>query len=525
MSASATASAGQIPASPATAAPKIANRGAITACVILAVIMQALDTTIANIALPHIQGSVSASQDQINWVLTSYIVAAAIMTPPSGFLAARFGRKRLLLVSIIGFVIASMLCGMAQSLVQIVGFRLLQGVFGAALVPLAQSIMLDIYTPEERGGAMAIFGVAVMVGPVLGPVIGGWLTDHISWRWIFYINLPIGLIAMFGVMAFVTETKANAGARLDWLGFGMLSLAIGALQMFLDRGEQLDWFSSREIQLEALICACAFYIFLVHTFTGKDTFVKPRLFVDRNFTVGVVLMSSVGLSYYAAMALMTPYLQSLMGYPVVTAGLVMGPRGIGTMVCMFVVGRMVGKVDTRLLLLVGFGLTAWSLYDMTGWTPDVSQQRIIVTGFVQGSGLGFLFVPLTTVTFQTLDPSLRGDGTGLYNLSRNIGSSVGISMTSALLSENIQANHADIASHITPYNQALQVMARAKIIDPMSAAGQTMLDGLVTRQATIIAYIDDFKLMMLLTLAAMPLVFLLKRAARPPQMDHSAVME
>lgn len=524
MSASAPASAGPLGNSAAEPA-RIANRGAITACVILAVIMQALDTTIANIALPHIQGSVAASQDQINWVLTSYIVAAAIMTPPSGFLAARFGRKRLLLVSIIGFVIASMLCGMAQSLVQIVGFRLMQGVFGAALVPLAQSIMLDIYTPEERGGAMAVFGVAVMVGPVLGPVIGGWLTDHISWRWIFYINLPIGLVAMLGVMAFVTETRSNAAAKLDWLGFGMLSIAIGALQVLLDRGEQLDWFSSGEIQLEALICAAAFYVFLVHTFTSRDSFVKPRLFVDRNFAVGVVLISAVGLSYYAAMALMTPYLQSLMGYPVVTAGLVMGPRGIGTMVCMFLVGRLVGKVDTRILLLTGFGLTAWSLYDMTGWTPDVSQWQIVVTGFVQGAGLGFLFVPLTTVTFQTLDASLRGEGTGLYNLSRNIGSSVGISMTAALLSQNIQANHAEIAAHVTPFNPALQAMAQAKIVDPTSATGQAMLDAMVTQQATIIAYIDDFKLMMLLTLAAMPLVFLLKKAAQPAKMDHSAVME
>ncbi|MBP0580710.1 DHA2 family efflux MFS transporter permease subunit [Labrys sp. LIt4] len=524
MSASATASAGPI-SSPALPAPKVANRGAITACVILAVIMQALDTTIANIALPHIQGSVAASQDQINWVLTSYIVAAAIMTPPSGFLAARFGRKRLLLVSIIGFVVASMLCGMAQSLVQIVGFRLMQGVFGAALVPLAQAIMLDIYTPEERGGAMAVFGVAVMVGPVLGPVIGGWLTDHISWRWIFYINLPIGLVAMLGVMAFVTETRSSTAVKLDWLGFGMLSIAIGALQVLLDRGEQLDWFSSGEIQLEALICAGAFYIFLVHTFTGKDTFVKPRLFVDRNFAVGVVLISAVGLTYYAAMALMTPYLQSLMGYPVVTAGLVMGPRGIGTMVCMFIVGRLVGKLDTRLLLLIGFGLTAWSLYDMTGWTPDISQWQIIVTGFVQGAGLGFLFVPLTTVTFQTLDASLRGDGTGLYNLSRNIGSSVGISMTSALLIESTQANHADLVAHITPYNQALQDMTRARLLDPLSAAGQTMLDGMVGQQATIIAYINDFKLMMLLTLAAMPLVFFLRKAAKPAEMDHSMAME
>ncbi|TIU08946.1 MAG: DHA2 family efflux MFS transporter permease subunit, partial [Mesorhizobium sp.] len=271
----------------ATGTPAVANRGAITACVILAVIMQALDTTIANVALPYIQGSVSASADQINWVLTSYIVAAAVMTPPSGYLANRFGRKRILLVAITGFVVASVLCGFAQSLPQIVGFRLLQGLFGAALVPLSQSILLDIYSVEERGSAMALFGVSVMVGPVLGPVIGGWLTENVSWRWVFYINVPIGVLAFAGVSMFVQETKLDLKARLDWLGF---SLAIASLQMFLDRGEQLNWFSSSEIIVEALVCASAFYIFIVHTFTARDTFVNPRLFLDRNFADGMVFI-------------------------------------------------------------------------------------------------------------------------------------------------------------------------------------------------------------------------------------------
>ncbi|HTH15164.1 MAG TPA: DHA2 family efflux MFS transporter permease subunit, partial [Magnetospirillum sp.] len=401
--------------SPRTAA--VANRGAITGCVILAVIMQALDTTIANVALPYIQGSVSASADQINWVLTSYIVAAAIMTPPSGYLATRFGRKRMLNVSIIGFVVASVLCGLAQSLPQIVVFRLLQGFFGAALVPLSQAILLDIYTQEERGSAMALFGVSVMVGPVLGPVIGGWLTDHASWRWVFYINVPIGALAFAGVSAFVAETRPQAAAKLDWLGFGLLSVSVGALQLFLDRGEQLDWFSSGEIQIEALITASAFYLFLVHTFTAREPFVKPGLFLDRNFAVGMLFIFTVGITYLASLALMTPYLQTLMGYPVVTAGVVMGPRGLGTMLCMFVVGKLIGRVDTRWLLLVGLTITAWAMYDMTGWTPDVSQWTIVKVGFIQGAGLGFLFVPLTTVTFSTLAPQRRGDGTGLYNLS------------------------------------------------------------------------------------------------------------
>jgi MFS transporter, DHA2 family, multidrug resistance protein len=501
------------------------NRPAITACVILAVVMQALDTTIANVALPYMQGSVSASADQINWVLTSYIVAAAIMTPPSGFLATRFGRKRVLMVAIAGFVAASVLCGIAQSLLEIVAFRLLQGFFGAALVPIAQSILLDIYTPEERGSAMALFGVSVMVGPVLGPVIGGYLTDQFSWRWVFYINVPIGLIAFAGVSAFMHETKLSSAARMDWLGFGSLSVAIAALQVFLDRGAQLDWFSSFEILIEATVCVSALYIFLVHTFTATRSFVNPSLFLDRNFSVGMLFIFIVGITYLASMALMTPYLQTLMGYPVVTAGLVMGPRGLGTMACMFVVGRLIGKVDTRLLLMIGLLLTAWAMYDMTGWNPNVSQWTIAVTGFVQGAGLGFLFVPLTTVTFATLAPGQRADGTGLYNLSRNVGSSVGISIVSYLLIRNDQVNHATIASHVTAVNRAFGNGAVLHAFSPWTAAGRAALDQMVQLQASIISYIDDFKLMMILSLAAVPLVLLLRSVPVATESDHAVVME
>jgi DHA2 family multidrug resistance protein len=506
-------------------AAKAINRPMITACIILAVIMQALDTTIANVALPYMQGSVSASADQINWVLTSYIVAAAIMTPPSGFLANRFGRQRVLMVAIGGFVLASVLCGIAQSLFEIVAFRLMQGFFGAALVPIAQSILLDIYTQEERGSAMALFGVSVMVGPVLGPVIGGYLTDQFSWRWVFYINVPIGALAFAGIWYFLKETKIAATARLDWLGFGSLSVAIAALQVFLDRGAQLDWFSSFEILIEAAVCVSAFYIFLVHTFTATNSFVNPRLFLDRNFTVGMLFIFIVGITYLASMALMTPYLQTLMGYPVVTAGLVMGPRGLGTMTCMFLVGRMIGKVDTRILLMIGLLLTAWAMYDMTGWNPNVSQWTIIVTGFIQGAGLGFLFVPLTTVTFATLTPAQRADATGLYNLSRNVGSSVGISVVSYLLTRNGQINHATIASHVTATNHAFNNSAVLHAMSPWTAGGRAALDQVVQMQAAIISYIDDFKLMMILSLMAIPLVLLLRRAKTSDASDHAMVME
>jgi DHA2 family multidrug resistance protein len=505
--------------------PQAINRPAITVCVILAVVMQALDTTIANVALPYMQGSVSASADQINWVLTSYIVAAAIMTPPSGFLANRFGRKRVLMVAVAGFVAASVLCGIAQSLLEIVAFRLLQGFFGAALVPIGQSILLDIYTPEERGSAMALFGVSVMVGPVLGPVIGGWLTDHYSWRWVFYINVPIGALALAGISIFMKETKISSAARMDWLGFGSLSVAIAAMQVFLDRGAQLDWFSSFEILIEATVCVSAFYIFLVHTFTATDSFVNPKLFLDRNFSVGMLFIFIVGITYLASLALLTPYLQTLMGYPVVTAGLVMGPRGLGTMTCMFLVGRLIGKVDTRLLLMVGLLLTAWAMYDMTGWNPNVSQWTIAVTGFIQGAGLGFLFVPLTTVTFATLAPEQRADGTGLYNLSRNVGSSIGISVVSYLLIRNNQVNHATIASHVTAFNHAFDNGTVLQAWSPWTAGGRAALDQVIQTQASIISYIDDFKLMMILSLAAIPLVLLLRSAPSAEGSDHAMVVE
>ena len=496
---------------PGAAPAEVANRGPITACVILATLMQALDTTIANVALPYMQGSVSASQDEIAWVLTSYIVAAAIMTPPTGYLAGRFGLKNLFLVSVAGFTIASMLCGMAQSLVQIVLFRILQGLFGAALVPLSQTTLLNINPPEKQGSAMALWGVAVMAGPVLGPVLGGWLTEAYSWRYIFYINLPIGVLAFLGMSSFLTDTARNTAAKLDWFGFGTLSLAIGALQVLLDRGEELDWFGSGEIVLEAVIFGSAFYLFLVHTFTAKDPFVRPALFRDRNFTAGIIFIAIIGLTYYASLALQPPYLQDLMQYPIVTAGLVMGPRGVGTMGAMLVVGRLIGRVDIRVLLGTGLVLTAGSFYVMTGWTPDVSAWTIVIVGIVQGIGLGFVFVPLSTVTLATLPSAERAEGAGIYSLSRNIGSSIGISVVNSLLTQNTQINHAEISRHITALNRAFDDPMVARYWNPLTAAGRAALDAVITRQAQIIAYIDDYKLLMIATLAAIPLLIVFSR--------------
>jgi MFS transporter, DHA2 family, multidrug resistance protein len=510
---------------PAERVPEGVNRAAITVCVILATLMQALDTTIANVALPYMQGSVSASQDQIDWVLTSYIVAAAIMTPPTGYLAGRLGLKRLFLVSVAGFTVASMLCGMAQSLVEIVLFRILQGLFGAALVPLSQTVLLNINPKERQGSAMAMWGVAVMAGPVLGPVLGGWLTENYSWRWVFYINLPIGVLAFLGMTTFLSETARNSAAKLDWLGFGTLSLAIGALQVMLDRGEELDWFGSGEIVIEAVIAASALYLFLAHTFTTDAPFVRPSLFRDRNFAAGSLFIAIIGLTYYASLALQPPYLQDLMNYPIVAAGLVLGPRGVGTMAAMMVVGKLIGRVDTRILLGIGLGLTAWSFYAMTGWTPDVSQITIVVVGVVQGIGLGFLFVPLSTVTLSTLLPEHRAEGAGLYSLSRNIGSSIGISMVNSLLTENTQVNHAEIVQHVTAVNRIFADPIIAQFWNPVTATGRAALDALITQQAQIIAYIDDYKLLMVATLAMIPLLVVFSKPPRGVATDGAAVME
>jgi DHA2 family multidrug resistance protein len=497
------------------------NRIAITLCVALATLMQALDTTIANVALPYIQGSVSASQDQIEWVLTSYITAAAIMTPPTGFLAGRFGTKRLFLVSIAGFTIASMLCGVASSLVEIVLFRLIQGAFGAALVPLSQAILVEINPPEKRGSAMALWGMAVMAGPVLGPMIGGWLTENYSWRYVFYINVPIGIIALLGIRTFLRATPPNPSEKLDWLGFGALSVALGAFQILLDRGEEKDWFSSGEIIIEAIIAAAAFYVFLVHIFTAKRPFVRPSLFRDRNFTAGVIVIAVVGLTYYASLALQPPYLQDLMNYPVVTAGLVLGPRGVGTMASMMLMGKLTGRVDIRVLLAIGLAITAWGFYAMTGWTPDVSQRTIVVVGVIQGIGLGFLFVPLSAAALSTLAAGDRAQGAGLYNLARNVGSSVGISVVSALLTSNTQVNHADIAAHVTAVNRIFENAPIHQYWNPFTAAGRAALDAVITQQAQIIAYIDDYKLLMIATLACVPLLFVFKKV-RPSQDPNEA---
>ena len=488
------------------------TRLVVTVCTIMATLMQSLDSTIANVALPYMQGTMSASQEEINWVLTSYIVAAAIMTTPTGFLASRFGRTRLFVTAVVGFTVASVLCGMAQSLTEIVVFRVLQGMCGAALVPLSQSVMFDIYPMEQRGKAMALWTMGVMIGPIFGPILGGWLTENHSWRWVFYINVPFGVVTAFGLLTFLKETSYGKSSRLDWIGFGALSLAIGAFQTMLDRGETLDWFGSNEIILEACLAGIGFYVFLVQFSLAPRPFLSPKLFFDRNFVVGITLYFTMGLIMYATLALLAPYLQTLMDYPVVTAGVVLAPRGAGLMLAALICGRMIGKISARLLVGIGFATGAYALYEMTSWTPDVSEWTMISVGFLQGLSLGFLTIPINIITFATLPSALRTEAAGIYSLMRNLGSAIGISVTGALLETNTQINHAIIADGVTPFNRALQTGAAARFWDPGSAHGAAMLNQEVTRQAQIIGYVDDFKLMLVLAIVVLPLLLL----TRPP---------
>jgi DHA2 family multidrug resistance protein len=492
------------------------RRTLVTVFAMTATIMQALDTTIANVALPYMQGSLSASLDQINWVLTSYIVAAAIMTAPIGWLADRFGRKNLFIICVAGFTLASLLCALAQNIEEMVLFRLLQGMAGAALVPLSQSVLLDAYPIEERGQAMAMWGVGVMLGPIMGPTIGAWLTDNYSWHWVFLINLPIGIATVAGLLLFMDETKLQSHLRFDWVGFIALAIGIGSLQLLLDRGEDVSWFSAREIWVEAIVSAVGFYYFFAHSLTTPEPFVRFDMFKDRNFVSGCVFMLVIGVVLFGTMALVTPFMQNLLGYPIQTAGFLLGSRGVGTLLTMIAAPRLMKAIEPRYLILGGLLITAATLYEMTGWSLDVTQTTIVLTSVAQGVGLGLLFVPVTSVAFNTLPGNMRNGATSITTLLRNIGSSVGISMMIANLTSTTTIMHARIGEAVTPFNDALQMPDVANNMNLNTDMGRAVLDGIVTQQASLIAYLNDFKLLMILTLAMVPLVLLIGTAQSSP---------
>ncbi|MFL6847994.1 MAG: DHA2 family efflux MFS transporter permease subunit, partial [Sphingomicrobium sp.] len=462
----------------------------VTIGVMMAVLLQVLDTTIANVALPHMAADLSATQDQINWVLTSYIVSSAIALPISGWLADRVGRKRLLLISVVGFTVASVLCATATSLSEMVVFRAFQGVSGAFIVPLAQATLFDINPREKHGQAMALFGGGVMIGPILGPVLGGWLTDNYNWRWVFLVNLPVGVICTLIMLRFMPKTETHE-RKFDMFGFALLAIALGALQFCLDRGEQNDWFQSWETILEAGLALGAGWMFVVHMVTAKHPLFERAMFTDRNFATSLLFMAVTGVLLLAGLALLPPLLQTMYGYSVLQSGFLTAPRGVGTLISMLMAGRLVGKADSRLLVGIGVVLMGVSLYMMTGFAIDQPSRPVIMSGVVQGLGLGLIFVPLQSLAFETLAPKMRTTAAALLNLARNIGGSVGISIVSTQLVRMTQVAHADLAANITQQTIPTANPELLQTIAPVAGpAALAVINAEVTRQALFIAYLD-----------------------------------
>jgi MFS transporter, DHA2 family, multidrug resistance protein len=493
----------------------VPNRGMITISIMLANIMQGVDNSILNVALPHVQGSLSASFDQVAWALTSYIVCAAIMMPLTGWLAGRFGIKYIFLASIIGFTLASALCGAAGSMGELVLFRGLQGVAGAGLVPLSQATLLQINPPERHGRAMAVFGMGTICGPIMGPALGGWLTYEYSWRWVFYINLPVGVLCTLGVLVFLRQTRYVHREPFDFLGFLTLSLGIGGLQLMLDRGELRDWFHSDEIWVEATVAGLGFYLFTVHTVTaGARSFLNRDLLKSANFLAGTALMFCGGLIMTSTNALLPSMLQNLMDYPALTTGLVAMPRGIGSMAAMFLVAPLITRVDNRLIILFGFLVTSVSMWQMSQFSLQMGMAPVVIAGLLQGLGLGCTQVPLNIIALSTLPRHIMTQGTAIRSLTRNLGGSTGISILVATFAENTQIVHSRLVEGLRPDNPLAQAPYLAPPFSLTTPGGIAALNAEVTRQAAMVAYIDDFKLLMLIALATLPLLLLLHNTRR-----------
>ncbi|MCF1740891.1 DHA2 family efflux MFS transporter permease subunit [Paradevosia shaoguanensis] len=504
----------------------VKNKALLTIAIMLGTIMQVLDTTIANVALPHMASSLGAAQNEITWVLTSYIVAAAIATPLTGWMSDRLGQRRLFVMAVIGFTIASALCGIATSLPEMVLFRVLQGICGAMIAPLAQTVILNINPKEKLGQAMAIYGMGIMVAPIVGPTLGGWLTESFDWRWVFLVNVPVGIACVAMLLLYMPTTEIRH-RRFDFFGFGTFALAIGALQLMLDRGAENSWFSSPETWIELGLVISGLWVFIVHSLTTENPFIDLRIFKDFNFVLASLFMIAVGITLFSGLALLPPLLQNLMGYSVIFTGMLMAPRGLATMLSMMIVGRLSGKVDPRILMLFGAVLMTYSLWEMTAFNLQMDYWPIVWTGALQGFGMGFVFVPLSSMAFTTIATHLRADATSMFSLVRNLGQGIGISVVSAVLANMMQVNHAELAERLTPTSQAVaQQMPGLLTGNPQILA---IINGLVQQQAAILAYLDDFWLMAILSAACVPLIFLLrgpkKAASAKPKTEEEKALE
>jgi DHA2 family multidrug resistance protein len=494
--------------------PDPATRRLITIGCMSSTVMVALDGTIANVALPHMQSAMLASSEQIVWILTSYFIASAIAIPLTGWLAGLVGRKRVMVVSVVGFTLASLACGLAASIEQMVAFRLIQGACGASLVPLSQAVLLDINPPEKHTKAMALYGMGAILGPVIGPTLGGWLTENMGWRWIFLINLPVGAMAFMLLSSFLDGRFVRTVAKFDGWGFFLLSVFIASLQLMLDRGQQLDWFDSREIQIEAMIAGLFGFLAAVHMFTVPDPFLKPQIFMDRNFLLGTVITLIHAALIFAVMALMAPMLQHLMGYPAMLTGLVTAPRGLGTMAAMFACGALVGRLDARHVMAAGMSIGAASLFMMAHFSLQMSSDTILWVGVLQGFGGGLVFVPMTTIMFATLDPKLRNECSSLISLIRNMGAAVTISMLQALTIRNTSTVQSRLTEGVRPDNPIVAMQdPGADFSQPGWIAG---MDHTIIREATMVAYIDTYWLMGVAAALAVPVCFMLTRPRSKP---------
>lgn len=501
---------------------KDVNPWIIAISVMLATFMEVLDTTVVNVSLPHIAGSMSASIDEATWALTSYLVANAIILPITGWLARTLGRKRLLIWSVIGFTGASFLCGLAPTLPALILFRILQGAAGGCLQPLSQAVMLEAFPPQDRGKAMAFWGLGIVVAPMLGPVLGGWLTDSYSWRWVFYINIPVGLASVIMTRMFIFDPPylRRESTGIDYWGIGFLAIGIACLQIVLDKGQEEDWFQSRLITTLAIICVvglCAFVWRELHT---RDPVVHLSVFRIRTYATGVFLMTMVGFVLYGSMVLLPIFLQTLLGYPSLEAGIAMFPRGLGSFLAMPVVGLIIAKVDPRKLLGLGLVIGSFTLFDLSRLNLNAGYWDIFWPQIIQGASLALLFVPLTTVTMDPIPVPEMGNATSLFNLLRNIGGSIGIAMSNTYLFRRQQVHTALLGQNVNPYNplatntiEGLRSALMAKGQDAVTALHQAYaaIFGMVQRQAAMLSFVETFRVMALIFLLLVPLVLLMKR--------------
>ena len=509
------------------------NPWLIAVSVMLATVMEVLDTSVANVALPHISGNLSATTEEATWVLTSYLISNAIILPATSWIGKFVGRKRFLIICIILFTVASALCGAAPNLQTLIIARILQGMGGGALQPIAQSVLLESFPPAKRGAAMAVYGMGIVVAPIIGPTLGGWITDNYSWRWIFYINLPIGALAAFMANAFVEDPpylKNQKPGRIDYIGFGLMALGLGALELTLDLGQQKDWFSSPFIVFTAVSAALCLISFVIWELSTPEPIVNLRVFADRNFAAGCGIIATVGIALYGSTALLPLFLQTLLGYPAVESGIAVSPRGVGAVLSMAIVGRLIAKLDSRYLITFGFLVLTLSMYMFTLINLDIAQSNIIYPMLIGGFALGFVFVPLTTQTMATLSQDQLGNATGIYNLMRNTGGSIGISVLAFLLTRWSQVHQSNLMEHIDAYSPAFQNLfqqIRASQLvqnDPVTATQKTyaIIYGMVVKQAMVLSYIDCFWLLTILCALGIPAAFLFKRVrnAKPVEGAH-----